>query len=383
MYKNIKNQFPILKKITYFDSAALVLKPKSAINAINNFYLNASISSRTADTPLGNLVNQTIAELRQKVAKLIKAEAHNVIFTSGTTESINNMALMMEQVIKKNDIILLSAYNHSSNMLPWIEMAKKVGATIIVSENIEEDINQNVKLISLSQETNNFNEKLNLKNIYKKANLNGTIIVNDAAQAIAHQEVSFDNCDVIAFSANKFYGPTGLGVLAIKDRVLKKIRPSKFGGGSVAKIDKNNNWTLKETIAAFEPGTPDLAGMFMFNKAIDFFNTIGYKKTKVILKKLSIYLHTRLSSLSNVEVFTQPGDIICLINVKNVNAQDVATYLGDRNIYTIAGIFCAPYLRNIKPNSSYLRISLGIYNDFSDIDKLTYELENGGMFLEI
>ncbi|WP_238523095.1 aminotransferase class V-fold PLP-dependent enzyme [Mycoplasma crocodyli] len=221
-----------------------------------------------------------------------------------------------------------------------------------------------------------------MEKIYKKAKKYNSILINDAAQAIAHEKVSFNSCDVIAFSANKFYGPTGLGVLGIKSELLRKVSPSKFGGGSVANINKDNSWTLKDTITIFEPGTPDLAGIYMFNESLNFFDSIGYKRTNAILDDLSIYLHNELSKLDNIDLYSKPGDKIALINVKNVNAQDVATYLGDKNIYTIAGIFCAPYLRNIKSDNSYLRISLAIYNNYDDIDKLVNELKNGGDFLE-
>ncbi|VEU70220.1 aminotransferase class V-fold PLP-dependent enzyme [Mycoplasmopsis glycophila] len=376
----IRKHFPILKKITYFDSAALVLKPKSAIDANTDFYLNQSISTRTSDTPLGNIVYQTLERTREKTAKLIDASPEEVIFTSGTTESLNNFALMSKKILKKNDVILLSTYNHSSNIIPWIEVAKEVGAKIKYSENLLEDITPKTKIIAFAQETNNFNHKEEVSKIIKKAHKLGALVVSDAAQAIVHEKVSLTSFDVIVFSANKFYGPTGFGVLAIKKELLKKLSPAKFGGGSITEVDKNSNWGLKDTIAAFEPGTPNLAGFFMFEKAIDFFNTIGYDKTQKVLTKLSNYLHEKLLKLDNIDVLSQKGDYIALINVKNINSQDVATYLGSKNIYTRAGILCAPYLRNIRSEKSYLRISLGIYNNFDDIDKLIEVLKNGGDF---
>ncbi|SYV97799.1 Cysteine sulfinate desulfinase, partial [Mycoplasmopsis edwardii] len=119
MDKEIRKEFPILDNITYFDSAALVLKPKMAVDAISEFYSSKSISSRTADTPLGNLINQKIEQVRSKIAKLVDAKPNEVIFTSGTTESINLFAKMFERLLQPNDIILLNAYNHSSNMIPW------------------------------------------------------------------------------------------------------------------------------------------------------------------------------------------------------------------------------------------------------------------------
>ncbi|MHA0272789.1 aminotransferase class V-fold PLP-dependent enzyme [Mycoplasma sp. 48589B] len=377
---DIRKQFPILDKITYFDSAALVLKPKEASDAIYDYYCNKSISSRTADTPLGNEVNSTINRVRNKVANLLEAQDNEIIFTSGTTESINLFVNMFASLLEEGDEVLLSAYNHSSNLIPWIEAAKKSNAKVKISQNILQDINPKTKVVALSHETNNFNQNFNVKAIADKAHEVGAILFDDAAQAIAHQQVSLKEVDAIAFSTNKFYGPTGMGVLAIRSNILSQLRPVKFGGGSVNAIDKNACWNPKQSIAVFEPGTPDIAGFFMFDKSLDFFQSVGYKLTQEILKELSKYLHDQLAQLPNVEVFTHAGDYIALINVKNINAQDVATYLGSKNIYTIAGIFCAPYLRNIQETYSFLRISLGIYNNKEDIDKLIDALKNGGDF---
>ncbi|UUM19516.1 MULTISPECIES: aminotransferase class V-fold PLP-dependent enzyme [unclassified Mycoplasma] len=375
-----KKDFPAAKKITYFDSAALVLKPKISIDAVLNYYQNISISSRTADTPLGNLVNSTINSVREKVAQLIDAQKHEVIFTSGTTESLNYIANMLNSIITQDHEILLSSYNHSSHIIPWIELAQKKQAKVIIKEDLINAITPKTKIIALAQETNNFKQVQDIQAIYQKAEQVGAYVINDCAQSILHQKCSLTNSHVIAFSCNKFYGPTGMGVLAIQQNLLKQLKPTKFGGGSVNEINTNQTWTIKDTIAKFEPGTPNLAGFFMFDKSLDYFNNIGYETTQKVLGDLSIYLHNRLNKLKNVEVFSNPGDYIALINVKNINAQDVATYLGIKGIYTIAGIFCAHYLRNIKSNYSYLRISLGIYNTKKDIDKLIYHLKNGGDF---
>ncbi|QCZ36567.1 aminotransferase class V-fold PLP-dependent enzyme [Mycoplasma nasistruthionis] len=381
--QDIRDQFPSLKKVTYFDSAALVLKPQVAIDAMVDYYTNIATSSRSADTPMGNLVNSTINRVRDKVADLLDASPSEIIFTSGTTESINLFAQMFKQLIKSKDIILLNAYNHSSNIIPWLEMAKEVDAEVIISEDITSEMQKlgsKIKLVAFAQETNTFNQHFDINQISALAKANNTIIFNDAAQAISHEKVSMELSDIVVFSTNKFYGPTGMGVLAIKKPILTKLRPVKFGGGSVNEILKDNTWSLKKTISAFEPGTPDIAGFFMFDKSLDFFESISYNYTQSKLNTLSKYLHEKLNKLENVEVFSKSGDYIALINVKDINAQDVATYLGTKGIVTIAGIFCAPYLRNIQQNYSFLRISLGIYNNFEDIDKLIHELENGGDF---
>ncbi|UWV81981.1 aminotransferase class V-fold PLP-dependent enzyme [Mycoplasmopsis cynos] len=151
--EDIRKQFPILNDLVYFDSAALVLKPQVAIDAIIEFYSKNSISSRTIDTPIGYLVNEKITSVRQKVANLVGAKLNEVMYTSGTTESINLFSKMFARLLNKGDVILVSAYNHSSNLIPWVEIAKEKNAIVKVSNNILNDINsiKNLRLVALGE----------------------------------------------------------------------------------------------------------------------------------------------------------------------------------------------------------------------------------------
>ncbi|ENY69590.1 Nitrogen fixation protein NifS [Mycoplasmopsis bovigenitalium 51080] len=384
--KHLRNQFPMAKKIVYLDSAALVLKPNDAIKAVNNFYKNYSVSVRTSNSPLGIKNDLLIKNLRQKVAKLLltNLEETSIIFTSGTTASLNNFAQMYSNSIEKGDEILLSAHNHSSNFIPWIEVAKLKNATIKVSQNMIEDINKNTKIIALSQITNNFHIDFDLNEIYAKAQKYNAIVVNDAAQAIVNEQVSMQNADVVAFSTNKFYGPTGVGVLAVKNNLLKKLSPNIYGGGSVLGIAKDCNWIQNNSIEGFEPGTANFAGLHMFDAALTFFNqNIGYEKTNKIIRDLSNYTHKILKKVKNIEIYSKPGDHIVLFNIKQHDSHDVAHYLGTQNIYVRSGVFCAHYLKNIYNENSYVRVSLGIYNNKKDIKRLVEALNNGGDFIVI
>ncbi|BAP00875.1 nitrogen fixation protein NifS [Mycoplasmopsis californica HAZ160_1] len=384
--KKIRDYFKMVKKIIYFDSAALSLKPDIAVRACSDFYNKYSVSVRTSNSPLGIKNNSLISNLRVKIANLLNTDTNKtaIIFTSGATASLNLFAQLYSSKISSSDEILVSAYNHSSNFVPWIEIAKQKGAKVVVAEDIISKINEKTKVIAISQLTNNFDTQENIDLVYKRAQEVRAIVVNDAAQAIVYERVYARENEVIAFSANKFYGPTGLGILALDNNLLRELDPVNFGGGSVLNIDSQCSWVKKDSIELFEPGTANFSAMYMFDKSLDFFNEkIGYELTSHKLSELSIYAHKILKKIPNIKIYSKPGSHIILFNVDGVDSHDVAHYLGTNNIYVRSGLFCAHYVRNIKNENSYVRVSLGIYNNKNEIRKLAEVLKNGGDFLVI
>lgn len=380
MNKLIKD-FPMLKNnLVYLDNAALLLKPNVVIDAITDFYKNKSISNRTQDSIIGIEINSKINQTRDKVAKLLDCKSEEVIFTSGATDSLNYASLLFEKLIKKGDEILLSKLNHSSNIVPWIELSRKTGAKIVLSLELAKDITPKTKLVCLAQVNNSFQSTENLDEIYKQAKKVGAFLINDAAQAIAYQKTSFKNSDVIAFSTNKFYGPTGLGVLAIKKEILDQFDAKRYGGGSIDYITANNEWKSKDSISMHEPGTMNLAGIFGFNAALDYFNSLDLNKINEYIASLSRYLFDELSKIANIRIASKRGDSIILFYVRGIEAQDVSSYLGHNNIYVRSGIFCNQYLKYIK-DKTYIRVSLSFYNTKDDINKLCHALRSGGDFL--
>ncbi|AXJ68207.1 aminotransferase class V-fold PLP-dependent enzyme [Mycoplasmopsis bovis] len=384
MAKSIRSFFPLASKIVYLDSAALSLKPKFASKESDNFYNLYSVSTRTNNSPLGIYTYKVMNEVREKIATLTDSESDEVIFTSGTTDSLNKFAQMYSKILKHGDEIILHGYNHSSNLIPWLVVAKEknLPVKIIDDVNLEKHIGKKTKVVAFSQLTNNFQAKVDIDKVYKRCQEVGAILVNDAAQAIVYEKVSLKNCDVIAFSANKFYGPTGLGALIVKKSILDNLQPVTFGGGTVNLISKDKSFIIKNSIEKFEPGTPNFSAIFMFNKSIDFFNKfVGYDKSKKILNELSNYAYDQLLTVPNIEIYSKRDDHIILFNIKGVNSQDVAHFLGTNNIYVRSGIFCAHYLKNFYCNDSFVRVSLGIYNIKSDINKLVETLKKGGDFI--
>ncbi|TPE57073.1 aminotransferase class V-fold PLP-dependent enzyme [[Mycoplasma] falconis] len=378
-----KKMFPMFKNnpdIIYFDNAALTFKPYSVIEEGNNFYEKYSISTRTADSKLGVEVAQKISSARKEIASLVEAKESEFIFTSGTTESLNQAAMMLRSIAKPGKI-LLSYFNHSSNMVPWFENYDKSLFKFIFCKSQEDflnNIDDETSIVSLSQVTNNYNEIYDIKAIYEKCQKHNVILVNDAAQAIVHEPVSINNSDVITFSSNKLFGPTGMGGLVIKEDLINKLSPKKFGGGQVQNIQEGCVWAARKTVFRFEPGTPNLAGIFQFKAAAEFLNKISYSKIQSIEKEVADYLYDKLAALENVSIASNKGDHVVLFNVNGIPAQDIASYLGHKNIYVRSGEFCAYRVKDVENfASSYVRVSISIYNDKNDVDVLINTLKQG------
>lgn len=385
-YKKMFPMFKNNKNIVYFDNSALTFKPKLVIKSINDFYTKYSVSTRTSDSTLGIKMSNLISQTKNNIGSLIDAKENEIIFTSGTTESLNLIIRMLSKIIFDGEI-LLSYYNHSSNIVPFIEIFKNSNIKINYFSDMNsllKLINNKTKIISLSQITNNFNVAYDLETIYKLCKEKNIILINDAAQVITHQKISLHNSDVIVFSGNKLYGPTGVGVLCVKEDLLRKLEPQKWGGGQVQNIDYNA-WTAKNSLYKYEPGTLNFAGILGLNAAVNFIKLISYKKINQIENKLANYLYDELSKLDNIVIESKRGDLILLFNVKNIPSQDVTSYLGHKNIYVRSGIFCAHMItknNNIKYKNSYIRISISFYNTKRDVDILVKTLKKGGDFLE-
>lgn len=371
-----KEDFPLLNKITYLDNAASILKPKSVVEAMDDFYYNFPMNPHSGDTPLGIKAVQAVANTRSKVAKLLSCNEDEVIFTSGTTDSLNKVAYMLEPLFKAGDEILLSYTNHNSNIIPFVEMAKRTGAKIVISENVLEAINEHTKLISLPQKENSIMLHTDLNKVYEIAKARNIILINDAAQAITTEKVSLDNADVVVFSSNKLFGPTGSGVLAVRKELLNKLRPTTFGGGATAFLKMDTTYGVKESIERFEAGTPNTAGIIGMGAGIDYFN--AHTEDLKSLKELAKYAHDQLSTNKDITIHSQRGDEIIIFNVGNVPSQDVVDALSRKNIYLRSGVFCAS-LNRADQNGS-VRCSLAIYNTREDIDKMVNAIREGGFF---
>lgn len=388
---NYNEDFPMLKKgIVYFDNAATTYKPKIVINSLIDYNVNFTANSHRGDYNTSFKVDDEIDKTREKVRKFINADLkEEIIFTMNTTDSLNMVVNgFFEQILEKDDEIILSKAEHASNILPWIMLSLKKGVKIkyipldeenkIKIENIKNLITNKTKVISLAYMTNVIGDKRNIKEISKLAHQNNIFVVVDGAQSVPHikTDVKELDCDFLAFSAHKMCGPTGVGVLYGKYELLKKMIPNKVGGGM------NESYTEHsiefETIPLrFEAGTPNINGIIAFRHAIEYLEKIGLENIERSEKYLRKYLIKELLKIPYIEVLNPYSDgSIVLIKVKDKFAGDVGLYLNSKGICVRSGKHCVKMLKDESGFDDTVRISLYFYNTYEEIDYLIYCLKD-------
>ena len=395
---DFNKDFKILSSgVVYLDNCATTLKPSAVIAAISGYYMNYSANANRGDYDMSRKVDDKIKETRQKVAKFINAkDPSQIIFTSGATEGLNMIIKgYFLNHLNKGDEILTTKAEHASLLLPWFEVAKKRSLKIkyidlqddlsVTVDNVKKGITKNTKVISLAHITNVIGDVRPIKEIIKYAHDNGILVAIDGAQSVPHDKIDVSDLDVdfLAFSAHKMLGPTGVGVLYAKEEYLKDMEPLITGGGMNAFFDSMMNVEYKDIPEKLEPGTPNVAGIIGFSKAIDYLNELGMEnihKYEVDLKK---YMVEKLSKLKNVIIYNKdvPNGIVTF-NVDKVFAQDVAAYLNKKNICVRVGSHCAKTLSEVLGVKNTCRASLYFYNTKKDVDELVDALDNDNILYD-
>ena len=394
-----REEFPILENgIIYFDSSATALKPKCMVDAISDYYLNYSANVHRGDYNLSLKTDQMYEESREKVKSFINAPSKkNIVFTSGTTDSINKAVFgFFEYKLKKDDEVLLTSSEHASNILPWFELQDKIEIKVkyiplnkekkVTLENVISSITPKTKVISLAAITNVIGDIRPIKEITKYAHEHGIIVLVDAAQSIMHEktDVIETGVDFLAFSAHKMGGPTGLGVLYVANRYLEEIKPIIFGGGMNASFEMDGTRVYDEMPALLEAGTTNIAGVIGLGATIDFINKIGLDNIINYERDLRNYLISELKKIDNIKIYNESSEsAIVSFNYSDIFAQDLAIYLNKYDICVRAGNHCAKILKNAINVKNTCRISLSYYNTKEEIDKLINALKNPNIKNEI
>ena len=378
---SVRYDFPMLDKdIIYFDNGATTFKPKCVIDAITDYYTNYSANAHRGDYTISYKVDVAYESARKKVAEFINADFDEVVFTSGTTESLNMIANgFFKNLLEVGDEILITKSEHASNVLPWFNLANTIGCVIkyieldnnlhVTMDNVIKAITPKTKLISIAGITNVVGDERPIDEICKYAHANNIFVCIDGAQLVPHKRVDVKKSDIdfLAFSGHKMCGPTGIGVLYGKKELLNHINPINLGGGMNESFDSETEIILKELPTRLEAGTPNIAGVIGLGAAIDYLNNIGMDNTE----KLKTYLIDKLIKLDYVDIINLESDSgIVSFNIDGIFSQDVAFYLNKYNICVRAGNHCAKILKSKTGVKNSIRVSLYFYNTYEEIDTL-------------
>ena len=380
-----RKDFPILDDgMIYLDTAATSLKPINVIKEINNYYLYYSANIHRGDYNIAFKTDKAFDESREKVANFINADVKEIVFTSGTTESINLVANgYFKNVLKKDDEILITEAEHASNVLPWFELAKTNEAKVnfiklndnndLTLDSIKNSITDKTKVIALAHITNVIGDIRPIKEICEYAHSKGILVLVDGAQSVPHIKTDVKELDVdfLAFSGHKMFGPTGIGVLYAKYDLLDKIYPINQGGGMNESFDSVDEVKFKSLPSRLEGGTPNIAGAIGLGYAIDYINSIGIDNIYKHELELREYLVNRLSEFSHIKVINpnSKSGIVTFV-IDDIFPQDVSFYLNKYNICVRVGNHCAKLLKNVIGYKNTIRVSLYSYNTKEEIDKL-------------
>ena len=381
---NHKKDFPIFQKnknLIYLDSAATTQKPKVVIDAINQFYkeFNANINRGLYDLSIKS--TEAYESSREKIANFINADKNEIIFTSGTTDSLNKLSRALPKLFNKKNEIVLTEMEHHSNLVPWQETAKesKMKLKFIPLKNMELDyeiaekiINEKTAIVSLTHLSNSLGTINNIEKIIELAKKHGAIVIIDAAQSITHKKIDVKklNADFLVFSGHKMFASTGIGIIYGKKQILEKLPAFQFGGDMIKEVSlEESSYELPPK--KFEAGTPNIAGAISLGKAIDYINNIGINKIEKYENELTTYTIKELKKIPKIIIYESEnqGPIISF-NLDNIHPHDIASILSYENIAIRAGHHCCmPLMKKLEVQGT-CRISLSIYNNKEDIDKL-------------
>lgn len=393
-----REDFPMLEKdIIYFDNAATSLKPNTVIKKTTEYYSEYCANAHRGDYDISYKVTKELEDTREEVRKFINAEKlEEVIFTSGTTESLNMVAKgFFENILDETDEILITKSEHASNVLPWFRLSNKLGCHIkyvelddngyVTIENVKRAISPNTKVIALAHVTNVLGDIRPIKEICKLAHENNIFVVVDGAQSVPHFKTDVRDLDVdfLAFSAHKMLGPTGVGILYGKYELLNNLEPVYLGGGMNESFDNENEVYLHELPLRLEAGTVNIAGILGFGEAIKYLNNVGMDNIECSERNLRKYFVDELVKIPHIDILDIEGDAaIVSFNVDGIFSQDVAYYLNKYGICVRAGNHCAKLLKDQVKVTNSVRASLYFYNTESEIDEFVSLLKDKDKILK-
>lgn len=400
----VRKDFPMLNSnkkmqghdLVFLDNASTTFKPQCVIDAVTTYLSDETSNSHRGDYDLCFNVDQKVDEARKVVAGLLNADKDEIVFTSGATMSINLVAFGYAfKYLNKGDEILLTKAEHASNILPWFKLCELKGIVIkyipldkegrVTLENVQKSITSKTKMIAVAHVSNVLGYIIDIKAITKLAHSHDILVFLDGAQSVPHMSVDVKDLDVdfLCFSGHKMCGPTGIGVLYGKYDLLDKMDPVLLGGGMNSKFHSNCDIKYLLPPAKFEAGTINLEGIYGLIAAIKYVQNIGLENIHTYETHLRKYFIKRIKEVKDIVLYNENAEGgIVTFNIKNIFAQDLATYLNSKGIAVRSGQHCAKILPEFLDEIATCRASIYFYTTKEDIDKLVDALKNGGDFLD-
>jgi len=390
---DLKKDFPIFEKhpnLVYLDSSATSQKPKQVIQTLTNFYESENANIQRGIYNLSEQATKKYNESRETIANFINADLKEIIFTRNTTESINFLSNTIKSLIKEGkDEILLTEMEHHSNLVPWQQFANKHNFKlkfIPITETYELDyekakelINEKTALLAITHTSNVFGTINDIKQLIDLAKQHQVLTIIDAAQSAPHLKIDVRDldCDFLAFSSHKTYGPLGVGVLYGKQELLEKLPPFLFGGGMIQTVSYEES-SFAELPEKFEAGTPNIGPTIAFAQAINYIEKLGFENIQEYEKELTSYALEKLNQLDNITIYHPKNETsapVISFNLTGIHPHDIASILNDQNIAIRAGHHCCMPLMKKLGISGTCRASFSIYNTKEDVDKLVEGLK--------
>ena len=397
----IRKQFPILSRkinghdLVYFDNGATTQKPQVVIDAEANYYANENSNVHRGVHFLSGLATDKFEETRITIQNFINAKySHEIIFTKGTTDSINIVASGYRTLLNKGDEIIISELEHHSNIVPWQMCCEQSGATLKVIPLLdngsldmiafENFLSENTKLVSVSHISNTLGTINLIEKIIEKAQAVGAKVMIDGAQAAAHISLNMQSlgADFYCFSAHKLYGPTGVGILYGKEDVLNELPPYQGGGEMIKEV------SFKKTTYAclphkFEAGTPNIAGVVAFKSAIDFITELGLSNIAKYEEELLQYATEEVLKIEGLKIYgtAKNKSGIISFNINELHPYDIGMIVDKMGIAIRTGHHCTQPIMERFNIPGTARISLAVYNTKEEIDICINALKKAKMML--
>jgi len=399
--QKIREDFPILSRkvngypLVYLDNAATSQKPQQVIDSIVDYYSNYNANIHRGVHTLSQEATDAYEAARKKIQKHFNAkEAYEIIFTAGTTQGINLVANGFSEILKKGDEVIVSALEHHSNIVPWQMLCEKTGAVlkvipmneegVLIFSEYEKLLSKKTKLVFVNHISNALGTINPIAKIIEKAHGFGAAVLVDGAQSCSHIKPDLQKLDIDFYvtSAHKMCGPTGVGVLYMKEEWGNKLPPYQGGGEMIAEV------TFEKTTYAglphkFEAGTPNICGGIAFGAAIDYLNAIGFGVIEKHENELLKYATEKLLEISGLKIYgTGPNKTsVVSFNIEGIHPYDIGTIVDKLGIAVRTGHHCAQPIMDFYKIPGTVRASFAFYNTLEEVDALVNAVKKAKMML--